>query len=121
MHSNYFQMVWASQHPQSISHLPLVSQVIVAKEKSKPNISNFSGPTSPSAARENEGEESGPQDRVFSAPRSFPLSKGPKSSQFPLEQKSFLAPVKWCSQAAPRKPGHKFTEDTAYSLLLGMT
>lgn len=45
MLSNYFQTVWASQHPRSISHLPLVSQVIVAKEKVKPNISNFSGLT----------------------------------------------------------------------------
>lgn len=54
-HSNYFQTAWASQHPRSIFHLPLVSQVIVAKEKSKPNISNLSGLTNPSAAWEDEG------------------------------------------------------------------
>lgn len=55
MHSNYFQTAWASQHPRSIFHLPLVSQVIVAKEKSKPNISNLSGLMHPSAVWEDEG------------------------------------------------------------------
>lgn len=54
-HSNYFQTAWASQHPRSIFHLPLVSQAIVAKEKSKPNISNLSGLTNSSAVWEDEG------------------------------------------------------------------
>lgn len=45
MHLNYFQKVWAWQHPESIFHLLEVPQVVVIKGTSKPHISDLSGRT----------------------------------------------------------------------------
>lgn len=85
MHSNYFQALWASQHPQSIFHLHLVSQVIVAEEKSKPNVSNLSGLPSPSAVWKDAGMVAVHRTGFAQLHAAGPLSKRPKPSQFPLE------------------------------------
>lgn len=45
MHLNYFQKVWALQHPESIFHVLEVPQVVVIKATSKPRISDLSGRT----------------------------------------------------------------------------
>lgn len=115
-HSNYFQTAWASQHPRSIFHLPLVSQVIVAKEKSKPNISNLSGLKNPSAVWEDEGMVTVHRTGFAQLYETLFL-KDLNSARFLLNSR-FLAPV---FLGCPKKSRVQIHRGTSYSTLLAKT